>query len=55
MAYESLWQIAMDVVNCEDGAPTPHAFASRINDLCNSGELTHSQYKNLICYVEDLI
>lgn len=55
MAYEHLCQIAIDIVNCEDGAPTPNAFANRINDMCGNGQLTNAQYNHLIRYVEDLI
>ena len=54
MAYNELTRIAFDVVNCEDGAPTPSVFINKIAELHANGELSSTQYRNLMCYVADM-
>lgn len=55
MAYEKMMQIAFDIVNCEDGAPTTNAFVSKIAELCDNGVISMAQHGNLMRFVADMV
>lgn len=55
MAYENLRQIVIDIVNCEDSAPTPVVFVNKIGELRDNGTISVAQHSDLMRYVADLV
>lgn len=53
--YERLKRVVLDVINCDDGAPSAKAVADKITSAYQFGEISNSQHSFLIRCLHDVM